>query len=150
VGLTFVGKETAAMPDYHLNLVLLPGTFAVCRLPTGAAVPAWAAAGDLVSITRTRDELSIVCPQDAVPEGVHCTRGFCCLRVAGTLDLGLVGVLAALVVPLAGAGVSVFPLATFDTDYLLLREADLPRATQALQAAGHAIAANGPPTRSPP
>jgi hypothetical protein len=127
-----------------LDLVVLPGTFALCRLPADAALPAWVTSGDLVSVTRTREELSIVCPQDVVPEGVRCARDYRCLRVAGTLDLGLVGVLASLVVPLAAVGVSVFPLATFDTDYLLLRDADLQRATKALEAAGHRVAWHRP------
>jgi hypothetical protein len=91
----------------ELSLTLLSGTYAICRLPAGTTVPAWAA-GDFVSLTRTAEELSIICRQDAVPEGVRREAGWRCLRVAGTLDFALVGVLAALVAPLAEAGVSVF------------------------------------------
>ena len=109
------------MQERRLQLILLPQTFAIARLPGDAAVPEWAG-GDLVSITRTAEELSIACRADDVPEGVHCERGWRCFRVAGTLDFSLIGVLAALTVPLANAGGSVFALSTFDTDYLLVRE----------------------------
>jgi hypothetical protein len=75
-----------------------------------------------------------------VPEAVRCARGWRCLRVAGSLDFSLVGVLASLLVPLAEAGVTVLATATFDTDYFLVKEIDLERATEALQAAGHSVA----------
>ncbi len=81
----------------------------------------------------------MVCAREAVPAGVRCEGGFRCLRVAGTLDFALVGVLAALLAPLAAAGVSAFAVSTFDTDYLLVREADLGRAADALRAAGHRV-----------
>jgi hypothetical protein len=125
---------------HELTLIILPGIYVVCRLPADAAFPAWAS-GDLVSVTRTTDELSVVCREDTVPGGVRCERGWRCLRVAGTLDFSLVGVLASLLVPLAGAGVGVFLISTFDTDYVLVREVELARATEALRAAGHAVQA---------
>ena len=119
-----------------LRLVILPDTFAVCRLPADSSIPAWAT-GELVSITRTGDELSVVCREDAVPEDIRCETGWRCLRVDGTLDLSLVGVLASLAVPLAEAGVSVFAVSTFDTDFLLMKGVQLPRGMEALRAAGH-------------
>ena len=125
--------------DHQLKFLQLPGHYAILRLAPDAPVPDWATKGDFNSITRTADELSIVCRQDAVPEGVRCERGWRCLRVAGTLDFSLVGVLASLLVPLAKAGVSVFAVSTFDTDYLLVKEADLERTVAALQAAGHGV-----------
>jgi hypothetical protein len=120
------------------TLLVLPGRYAVCRLPTDAAVPTWAT-GDVVTITQTADELSVVCSEDAVPPEVRTEAGFRCLRVAGTLDFTLVGVLASLLVPLADAGVPVFAISTFDTDYLLLKETDLEKAVAALGAAGHQV-----------
>lgn len=118
----------------------LEGTFAVCRLPADTPDPPWANVGPLASITRTRDEVSLVCPDDRVPDGVRCERGWRCLRVEGTLDFGLVGVLSSLLGPLADARISVFVLSTFDTDYLLIRSAEFERAVEALQRAGHAVA----------
>jgi hypothetical protein len=126
------------MPAIKLSLVLLEGNYAICRLGAEASVPDWAN-GAFVSVTRTGDELSLVCPQDAVPGGVRCEPGWRCLRVAGTLDLALVGVLAGLLAPLAEAGVSVFVVSTFDTDYLLVRECEFERAATALRLAGHML-----------
>jgi hypothetical protein len=120
------------------TLSILPELFAVCRLAPDAPVPAWAA-GPFVSITRTPDELSAVCPAASVPNDIRCERGWRCLRVAGPLDLAQVGVLASLVVPLAEAGGSVFVVSTFDTDYLLVREADLVAAVEALRRHGHLV-----------
>lgn len=126
-------------PEHRLRVEPLPGTFAVCRLAPDAAVPAWAAGGPFISVTRTADELSVVCPEPAVPEEVRAERGWRCLRVAGPLAFGLVGVLASLLEPLGRAGVSAFAVSTFDTDYLLVRADDLPRAVDALRAAGHVV-----------
>jgi hypothetical protein len=126
-----------------LTLLLVPGSFAVCKLPTGSPLPPWATAGDLFSVTRTADELSVVCPQESVPEGVVCERGWRGLRVAGSMPFTLVGVLAALTTPVARAGVGVFAFSTFDTDYLLAKETDFPKAVAALRAAGHLVDAEG-------
>jgi GNAT superfamily N-acetyltransferase len=134
-----LGEASAvASPGRTLRLILLPGRYAVCRLPADAAVPAWAT-GEVVSISRTSDELSVVCRQEAVPEGVRREGGWRCLGVAGPLDFAQVGVLAALLVPLAEAGVAVFALSTFDTDYLLVKDTDRERALAALRRAGHEV-----------
>lgn len=102
-------------------LILLPDTFAVCRLAGDAPVYSWAT-GDFVSITGTLDELSIVCPQDQVRDDVKPERGWRRLRVAGTLEFTKVGVLSALAGPLAAEGISIFAISTFDTDYLMVGE----------------------------
>ena len=121
-----------------LTLVVLPETYAVCRLPANAAWPTWATGG-FVSITRTADEFSVVCAQGGVPPDVRCERGWRCLRVAGSLDFAAVGILASMVVPLAEAGISVFAVSTFDTDYLLVKERDFDRACAALRQRGHRL-----------
>ena len=124
-----------------MNLVLLTDLIAVCRLDPKASLPIWASADSsaLVSVTRTASELSIVCAQENVPQDMRSERDWRCLMVVGPLDFGLTGVLCALLAPLAGAGVSVFALSTFDTDYVLVREIDLARAVQALREAGHEV-----------
>jgi hypothetical protein len=123
-----------------LTLVPIDGLFAVCRLAADTPLPAWAAgSGGLISITRTNDELSIVCRQEAVPDDIRCERGWRCVRVAGTLDLALLGVLASLLDPLADAGVAVFVVSTFDTDYLLVQEARWDAAISAWQRQGHHV-----------
>jgi hypothetical protein len=114
-----------------VTLARIAGRFAVARLAPDAPVPSWAT-GALTSITRTADELSIVCDDDAVPNGVYAMRDFAAVRVLGTVDFAVVGVLAAMTRVLAEAAVSVFAFSTFDTDYLLVRSADFERARAAL------------------
>ncbi len=121
------------------TLLVVDGTFAINRLGGDASIPPWATAGHFFSITRTADELSIVCRQDAVPGGIQCERGWRCLRVTGTMPFSVVGILASLTAPLADAGISVFAISTFDTDYLLVKEDDFEKAITALQQAGHSI-----------
>jgi hypothetical protein len=127
------------MARRRLTLIRVDGLLAVCRLEPDTPIPPWATAGDFFSVSRTADELSVVCRQDTVPEGTTCERGWRCLRVAGTLPFSVVGILAALTAPLADAGVSVFALSTFDTDYLLLKADDLGRAVDTLRRHGHAV-----------
>ncbi len=123
----------------RLSLIVLHLELAICRLDREGIIPEWAAQGEFLSITRTPDELSIVCPAYVVPENQPCARGWRAWRVAGTLDLGAVGVLAALALPLAEAGVSIFAISTHDTDYLLVKEEDMERAGVALRKAGHQV-----------
>jgi hypothetical protein len=125
------------MPAHTLDLILLPGTFAVCKLQADAAIPGWATAGAIFSTTRTAEELSVVCEESLIPESVTCERQWRCFRVAGTMPFSMVGVLASLVQPLAEAGVSVFALSTFDTDYVLVKAADLEIAQRSLRQVGH-------------
>ncbi|HEX9068263.1 MAG TPA: ACT domain-containing protein [Ktedonobacterales bacterium] len=122
-----------------LRLAVLPDLYAVCRLDASAAVPDWTQVGAFTSVTRTPQELSIVCQSASVPTEVTALRDWRCLRVEGPLDFALTGVMAALASPLAEAGVSIFTLATYDTDYLLVRAAQLAQAIAALVAAGHTV-----------
>lgn len=118
---------------------MLPGGFALCRIGAESAVALWAAGGAFSSVTRTADELSIVCEEASVPSDVKHERGWRCLKLVGPFDLGLVGVLVSVLQPLAGAGVSIFALSTFDTDYVLVRGGQLSEAIAALRKAGHSV-----------
>lgn len=121
-----------------LTLVILPDAFAICRLDPSAPIPHWAR-GDFITITRTRDELSIVCAQANVPDDVRAERHWRALKIEGQLDFALTGILASIATPLADAGISIFALSTFDTDYVLVKAEKLELAIQVLQQAGHAI-----------
>lgn len=123
-----------------LTLALLPELFAVCRLQPQAPLPDWVA-GPFFSVTRTADELSIVCLQALLPAEVQAERNWRCLKVLGPLDFSLVGILASLSAALAEARISLFALSTFDTDYLLVKSAALQPALLALQRAGHSVSA---------
>lgn len=123
-----------------LDLTLLADALAVCRLPAEAGALGWLEGEPFASVTRTPQETSVVCRTAVVPPGVRAEPGWRALRVAGPLDFALTGILLAMLAPLAAAGVAVFALSTFDTDYLLVREAALDEALDALAAAGHRIA----------
>ena len=122
-----------------LNLILLQDVFAICRLEGDARIPDWAEVSGFTSITRTSDELTVVCPQTHVPGEVVSDKGWRCLKVEGPLDLSLTGVLASLVTPLAHAGISVFAISTYDTDYLMVKQDSLPDALRVLERAGHQV-----------
>ncbi len=122
-----------------MMLEVLSGGYAVCRLPAGSPWPAWAEGGPFVSITRTAEELSVVCAAHLVPPGVQAAGGWRALKVAGPLDFSLVGILAALSGTLAAAGVSIFALSTYDTDYLLVPGGQLSAALDALRDSGHTV-----------
>ena len=125
--------------SHRLQLTLLPIELAVCRLEPAAAMPAWGTMSMLYALIHTPDELTVVCAATAVPAGVRCQAGWRAFQVCGPLDFALTGVLAALAVPLAAAGVSIFAISTFDTDYVLVPADKLSAALEALVAAGHTI-----------
>jgi hypothetical protein len=125
------------MNHTNLTLSLLSDTFAICRLEPEAGIPSWALAGDFFSVTRTKEELSLVCLQEIVPEGTRCEKGFRCFKVGGPLDFSLTGILSSLTIPLAQAGISVLAISTFDTDYLLVKETHVDKAVEELTHAGH-------------
>jgi putative acetyltransferase len=131
--------KEASGPTQPLTLRVLDGDFAICRLGGDASIPTWATTDPFFSISRTADELSIVCRQDAVPNGIECERAWRCLRVAGTMAFSVVGVLASLTAPLAEARISVFAVSTFDTDYLLVKENVWERAVGVLLQCGHVV-----------
>jgi hypothetical protein len=122
-----------------LHLSLLTIDLAVCRLPADAPLPPEMDRLPFFACTRTPDELSIIVPEDRVPPDWQCEPGWRALKVAGPLDFSLVGVLHSLTAPLARAGISLFALSTYDTDYILVRRHDLSRALAVLSAAGHVI-----------
>lgn len=132
--------ESSLSDSRKLRLAWLHGEFAICRLDSDAPAPNWAnSPGRFASVTRTDTELSVICGADLVPTGVKCTRGWRLGRLEGTFPHDCAGVLASVVSPIAAAGISVFVCATFDTDYLLVAEAQVGRANRALVDAGHSV-----------
>jgi hypothetical protein len=113
--------------------------FAICQLAPDSPPP-WANLGDgFWAVTHSEGELSLVLPEDSVHPGWRSEPGWRCIEVAGPLDLEMTGVLAALSAPLAEAGIPVFVLSTYNTDYVLVREQDIGRAADTLAARGHQI-----------
>ena len=122
-----------------MRLAVVEGEFGVARLHADDPAPGWAQSGSITSLTRTADELSVVCAAAAIPGGVRAERGWRCLQVVGPLDFSLTGILASIVDPLAAAKVSVFTLSTYDTDYVLVRGQSLGTALECLREAGHEV-----------
>lgn len=122
-----------------LTLSVLPEMLAVCQLPRNADIPFWAVGENFFALVRTDDELSIVCLESNVPGGVISEHGWRAMKVKGPLDFSLVGILADLSSILASAGISIFVISTYETDYVLVKENQLAEAVIALRQAGHAF-----------
>lgn len=124
-----------------LTLAVLPKVYAVCRLEPNGHIPHWALMGDeFISLTRTHEELSVVCAQENVPqEGTKAERGWHCVKVIGPFDFSVAGVHASLAIPLAEANISILAIATYETDHLLIKNEDLERAIGVLERAGHTV-----------
>lgn len=122
-----------------LTLSVLPEEFGICRLDGSAAIPAWVMGHPFYSIARTPEELSIVCPAASISGEIPAERGWRCLKVHGPLAFDQTGVLLTLAEPLAEEGISIFAVSTYDTDYLLVKGRELPKAIEALRLAGHRV-----------
>jgi hypothetical protein len=122
-----------------VQLRVLPDGYAIVRLHPGSELPSWVDAGPFRSVTRTDNEVSVVCRDRDVPDGESAERGWRVLELKGPLDFSLAGVVASLVVPLAEADIPVFVISTFETDYILVRAADLELTSDALGAVGHSV-----------
>ena len=135
----FQGDGQTAMKRIQLKLSMTDETCSVCRLSADEGIPHWVPAAGFVSITRTADELSVVCASGSVPPSVRAEHGFRILKIDGPLDFSLTGILSAVAGPLAEAGISIFAVSTYDTDYVLLKAKALNQAVAVLQAAGHFV-----------
>jgi uncharacterized protein len=115
------------------SLSILPYPLAVARLAPDDLIPQWVNWSDpFIAVTRTDDEISIVCKEERVPDAVRAERDWRAFRVDGPLDFNLTGILSSLAAPLAAAGLSIFALSTYDTDYVLVRGGDLDEAIRTL------------------
>ncbi len=123
---------------FQLTFRWLPGPYAIVRLAPDALVPDWATKGDFTSITRTADELSIVCPADNLPRDVHSPHRWICLKLEGPFPFSQTGVLLSFIEPLSNNAVPIFAIATYDTDYVLIQE-EHARALDILREAGHEL-----------
>jgi hypothetical protein len=124
-----------AKPDLRLTLEWIPGNFAIARYPEDAEIPPWALDSHvLMSVTRTRDALSILGPEDRFPFNIKCERGFIALRILERLDFNLFGVLSRLTRALADAEISILAVSTYDTDVILFKKENKENAIQAFAA----------------
>jgi hypothetical protein len=128
-------------PPKLVPLEVLNDHLAICRSDTDEPLPRWAKAppGEFFSVTRTRDELSVIIANSRAPREAKCERDWRLLMVKGPLDFNQVGIIAGLSGTLANAGVSIFALSTYDTDYIMVKQPDLERALAALRQAGYPV-----------
>lgn len=119
-----------------LTFTVLPDNLAVCRLESSAIIPQWAYQGNFISITTTQEEVSIVCQAENVPEAIVCVKNWRALKIVAELDFALLGILSAISNTLAQAGISIFAISTYNTDYILVQEKHLDLALQRLLKAG--------------
>lgn len=128
--------DASAAEPAELRLSLVPGRFAICRLPAAAVPPSPPPGAALWSLTRSAEELSLVLPEEYADRRWRVEAGYRCFVVQGPLPFSAVGILARLSGALAAAGVPLFAVSTFDTDYLLVPDEHLQAAVAALQESG--------------
>jgi hypothetical protein len=127
------------MNPHCLKFSQLPGLYAIVRLPPDGPVLDWATKGDFTSITRTPEELSIVCPAENIPKGVDPGPRWICLKLAGPFPFSQAGVLLSFIEPLSNNGIPIFAISTYDTDYVLISKEHIDRAVDSLREAGHQL-----------
>jgi hypothetical protein len=124
-----------------MKLNILDSTFSIVKISPTKAIPSWATEGDVFSITRTNEELSIVCPSECLPsndeEIKEVENDWKCIKVEGVLDFGLTGILSSLANPLSDNKISIFAISTFNTDYLLVKNHSIEKAKLVLENEGH-------------
>lgn len=128
-----------------MKLTLLPNSYSVCRLPAFSPLPFWPFVGSVSSITHTAEEVSIVCETHTIPDepgtsDMKIEGGWRCLKLEGPIPFEWTGILSKLVQPLAEAEISVFAFSTYDTDYVMVREAKLRDAIEAWKETGFSVA----------
>lgn len=118
---------------------LLKEKYGVCRLDVTELIPEWAQNRGFFSITRTSDELSVVCAQDNIPNDIKCEKDWRVLKIEGPLDFALIGILASISTVLAQKGISIFAISTYDTDYILVKNKDIDNAIESLIKEGYEV-----------
>ena len=124
---------------HQLRFRWLPGPYAIVRLVQDAPIPDWATKGEFHSITRTSDELSIVCLANNVPADVQSPSLWICLKLEGPFPFSQTGVLLSFIEPLSTNGIPIFAISTYETDYVLIQEEFAGASLNALQQAGHEL-----------
>ena len=132
--------EAHPRPKPHqLKFRWLPGAYVVVRLAPDAAIPDWATKGDFTSITRTTDEVSIVCSAGNLPKDINAAPRWICLKLEGPFPFSQTGILLSFIEPLSSNGIPIFTISTYDTDYVLIQEEFAGVALETLREAGHEL-----------
>ena len=127
------------MVEKILTMRLLKDIYGVCRLDKNELIPEWAQKSDFFSITKTNEELSIVCSQEDIPIDIQCEKNWRVLKIEGPLDFSLIGILSSISTVLANNKISIFAISTYDTDYILVKSSDLDNAIESLLKEGYEV-----------
>ena len=127
------------MKQRQLQLSLLKDKYGICTLPNTAPIPDWALTQSLASITRTEKELTIVCRLEILPSQYQSDLNWRCFKIDGSFDLNQIGVISSISSTLADAGISIYVISTYDTDYFLIQEHNLEQTISTLSSSGHSI-----------
>ena len=127
------------MKQRQLQLSLLKDKYGICTLPNTAPIPDWALTQSLASITRTEKELTIVCRLEILPSQYQSGLKWRCFKIDGSFDLNQIGVISSISSPLAHAGISIYVISTYGTDYFLIQEQNLEKTISVLSSSGHYI-----------
>ncbi|MFF2320717.1 ACT domain-containing protein [Agrobacterium sp. NPDC058088] len=123
----------------RVKLKLLDGAYGVARLQAEAPIPAWADGAGFLSISRTDDELSIVCRQERIPDDIQADTGWNCLKLQGPFAFDETGIVLSVIGPLSTNEIGIFVVSTFDGDHLLVKSKDLEKTFELLASAGHSL-----------
>lgn len=123
----------------HVRIRVLDGDYGVARLEPSEPIPAWAEGPGFVSISRSDDELSVVCLESRIPEGVRDDRGWACLKLLGPFAFDETGIVLSVIAPLSSNGIGIFVVSTFDGDHVMVKREDLEVVRQLLTEAGHTL-----------
>ena len=123
----------------RLKFRQLPGLYAIVRMTPDAGIPEWATKSNFSSVTRTTEELSVVCPAEDIPKDVDSGPQWICLKLEGPFPFSQTGVLLSFIDPLSTHGIPIFAISTYDTDYVLVQEEFAGATLQALDQAGHEL-----------
>jgi len=138
MGTTLKGDQSGQPRPLKFRLLL--GSYAILRFIPDAPVPEWVNKGQFTSITRTPDELSIVCESSNLPPNVHSPHRWICLKLEGPFPFSQTGVLLSFIEPLSNNRIPIFDISTYDTDYVLIQEEFAGAAISFLEQAGHELA----------
>ncbi|WP_017933535.1 ACT domain-containing protein [Nocardioides sp. Iso805N] len=141
-------STTQSWSEQTFTLAEYPEKLAIVKLGPGAEIPKWAESSSLFSVTATASETSLICAGRSVPTKTPSIRPLKAFRIVGELDPSAIGVLAALLVPLAEAGVPAYTFSTFETDWILVRVIDSEQAAEVWRRRGHTVTAAVPVTKA--
>lgn len=134
-----IHEEDRSLQRHRLKFRWLPGLYAVVHMASDSPIPDWATKGEFNSITRTPDELSIVCPTENLPPDLNSPHRWICFKLEGPFPFSMTGVLLSFIGPLSTNGIPIFAVSTYDTDYVLIQEEWGGTAIAELQREGHEL-----------